>query len=322
MARLVRGLISAGLLGVLLAGCGDEGAARFTASEDLRPGGGGALTLTIPPPGGFLDPLRVQSPAANLLSRQIFEPLVSSQRPPYEDGDPSRGLALGWSHSRDYRVWAFRLRSGVEFQDGEPFNAAAVADNAGRWIADPAGAALLPGLIAADDPRPGLVRFIFTSPVRDLPAVLADPRLGIISPLALTTAEASGSVASLSGGTGAFRLAEGEGGAGEADIVLRRYGAWWGGDEGLGPALDELIFRVVVDPEARLRLLADGSVRVAVALEPAQRAAVRADPLLAVAATPGGVLAFQRSVHGLGAGVAQPLSSVWIALVQTGAPSL
>ena len=317
MARPVRGLIAAGLLAALLAGCGDEGAARFGSSEDLRPGGGGALTLTIPPPGGFLDPLRAENPAAQLLSRQIFEPLVSRQRPPFERGESARGLAVGWSHSRDYRVWAFRLRSDVDFQDGEPFNAAAVADNAGRWISDPAGAALLPRLIAADDPRPGLVRLIFASPVRDLPARLADPRLGIVSPLALSASAASGSVASLSGGTGPFRLAEGEGGTGEADILLRRFGAWWGSDVDLGPALDELIFRVIVDPGVRLRLLEDGAVRVATGLRPSQLAAVRSDPLLAVAEAPDGIVAFQRSVHGLVPRVAQPLSGVWIALVQT-----
>ena len=321
MARAVRGLIAAGLLGVLLAGCGDEGAARFSASEDLRPGGGGALTLTIPPPGGFLDPLRAQNASARLLSRQIFEPLVFAQHPPYESGDRVRGLATGWSHSRDYRVWAFQLRSGVEFHDGEPFTAAAVAGNARRWIADPAAAPLLPGLIAADAPRPGLARFIFSAPIRDLPARLNDPRLGIVSPLALAASEASGSVASLNGGTGAFRLAEGEGGDGEADILLRRFGGWWGSDEELGPALDELIFRVIVNPQVRLRLLGEGLVRVAASVEPRQAAAVRADPLLAVSAGPDGILAYQRSVHGLDTGVAQPLSGVWIALVQAGAAS-
>ena len=321
MARPVRGLIAAGLLGLLLAGCGDEGAARFSSSEEPRPGGGGALTLTIPPPGGFLDPLRTLNPSAQLLSRQIFEPLVSSQLPPMESGEPVRGLALDWSHSRDYRVWAFHLRSGVAFQDGEPFTAAAVAANAGRWIADPAGAELLPGLITADDPRAGLVRLIFSSPIRDLPARLADPRLGIISPLALDGAEPGGTVASVSGGTGAFRLARGEGGADEADILLRRNHAWWGGDAGLGPALDELIFRVIVDPEVRLRLLREGLVRVAVAMEPSQLPAIRADPLLAYSVGADGNLAFQRSVHGLDEDIVQPLSGVWIALVQAGAGS-
>ena len=321
MARPVRGLIAAGLLAVLLAGCGDEGAARFSASEDVRPGGGGALTLTIPPPGGFLDPLRARNTSAQLLSRQIFEPLVSTQHPPYESRERARGLALGWSHSRDYRVWAFQLRSEVEFHDGEPFSARAVAANAQRWIAEPAAEELLPGLIAADAPRPGLVRFIFARPIRNLPARLDDPRLGLVSPLALAASEASGSVASLNGGTGAFRLAEGEGGTGEADIVLRRFGAWWGSDEGLGPALDELIFRVVVDPRVRLDLLADGAVRVAVSLRPAQAAAVRADPLLAVTSGPGELLAFQRSVHGLDTVPAQPLSGVWIPLIQAGAAS-
>ena len=321
MARLVRGLIAAGLLLTLPAGCGGEGATRFSASEDPRPGGGGALTLAIAPTGVFLDPLRAGSPGARLLTRQIFEPLVSSQWPPFEPSERRRGLAEGWSHSRDYRVWAFRLRSGVDFQDGEPFTAAAVSANARRWRADPVGSKLLPGLIAADDPRPGLVRFIFAAPVRDLPRRLADPRLGIVSPLALASARADGRVAALNGGTGGFRLAEEGGGTRDADIVLRRNARWWGGDAGLGPTLDELIFRVVNDPGERLRLLRAGRVRVATGLTPSQLAAVSEDPLLAVTGGPAGGLAHQRSVHGLRPGGAQPLTGVWIALLQTGAAS-
>jgi ABC-type transport system substrate-binding protein len=316
----VRGLIAAGLLAFLLSGCG-EGAARFSSSENPRPGGGGALTIAIPPPGQYLDPLHADTPAALLVARQIFEPLVARQRPPYETGDSARGLALGWSHSRDYRVWAFRLRSGADFQDGEPFNAAAVSDNAGRWLADPVGGGLLPGLIAADDPRPGLVRFIFASPVRDLPSRLSDPRLGVISPLALTAARASGVVAPLNGGTGPFRLAEEGAEATGADIVLQRNHAWWGSDEGLGPALDELIFRVVKDVGERVRLLRAGHVRIATGLDAAGIAAVRAEPLLAVSPGPDGALGSQRSVHGIRGARPQSLAGVWIALIQTGASS-
>lgn len=318
MRRAVRGLIAAGLLGALIGGCGSEGAARFNTSDDPRPGGGGALTFAIPPPGGYLDPLLAETPAAQLISRQIFEPLVSVQRPPSEPGEAVRGLALDWSPSRDFRVWAFRLRSNVDFQDGEPFSAAAVAANARRWISDPAGAALLPGLIAADNPRPGLVRFIFSTPVRDLPVLLADPRLGIVSPLALGSSAASGSVASTNGGTGAFQPSQEEGG-GEFDFALRRDPGWWGGRENLGPALDELIFRIDPDGEERVRLLREGRVRVAAGLSRAQAAAVRTDPLLAVANGPDWLLGQQRSVHGLAGSGPQPLSGVWIALVQTGA---
>lgn len=323
MTLAVRGLIAAGLLGTLLGGCGDEGAARFGVAENPRPGGGGALTLAIPPPGDFLDPLRAATPTAKLVVRQVFEPLVARQSAPYQPADRSRGLALGWSHSRDYRVWALRLRGDVDFQDGEPFTAAAVSANARRWAADPVGAGLLPGLIATDDPRPSLVRFIFASPIRDLPRRLADPRLGVVSPLALAAAAPTGEVSSLSGGTGAFRLPpDGEEEPGSrADLVLQRDPSWWGSSAGLGPALDELIFRIAPESPERLRLLEDGRVRVATGLAPRDAARGASDPLLAVRRGNGTTLAHQRSVHGLHGVAAQPLAGVWIALVQTGGTS-
>ena len=42
-------------------------------------------------------------------------------------------LARSWSATNNGRVWTFRLRTGVRFHDGTPFNARAVCANFDRW---------------------------------------------------------------------------------------------------------------------------------------------------------------------------------------------
>jgi peptide/nickel transport system substrate-binding protein len=61
---------------------------------------------------------------------QIFESLISL-KPGTTKIQP--GLALRWQTSGGGKVWTFALRHGVKFQDGTPFNAAAVCYNFNRW---------------------------------------------------------------------------------------------------------------------------------------------------------------------------------------------
>jgi peptide/nickel transport system substrate-binding protein len=302
---------------MLACGCG-AGATSFPAAESpSRAGGSGELVYAIPTPAGGLDPLAAQTISEQTVARQIFEPLTASLDGPYGRRRNVHGIALSSSHSGDFRVWSLGLRPGVRFQDGRVLDASAVVVNAERWRTSAVGRRLLPSLIAADAPRPDLVRFVFGAPMRDLPPRLGDPRLGLVSPAALLPQ--SGIDASLArvsqAGSGPFQLSARTSGG----VVLKRNRGWWGSRQGLGPALDEVAFRAVTSRASRLALLRRGAVRVAGDVGPAAAQRLRSDPLLtAVAVASPYPIGLERSVRGIVGWRPLPLSGVWLSLVNRG----
>jgi 4-phytase/acid phosphatase/peptide/nickel transport system substrate-binding protein len=84
------------------------------------------LELDIP---GF-DPLKVgvYDTAALTASSAIFDTLTTLDA----DGKPQPKLALSWEPSDDFRTWTFKLRPGVKFHDGTPFNSEAYKANFDR----------------------------------------------------------------------------------------------------------------------------------------------------------------------------------------------
>jgi peptide/nickel transport system substrate-binding protein len=317
MGGRLRGAWVVAVLFAAFCGCGEEGARRFSGTSPTDAGGGGELAYAIAADPGDLDPLHAETPSAQIVARQVFEPLVASLDGPYGAPTDRPGLALRWESSDDFRIWSFHLRSEVRFQDDTPLNAEAVAANAERWQGDPAGQALLPGLVAADAPRPSLVRLILSVPDRRLPERLTDPRLGIVSPAALGIETGAGaSIARAEdAGSGPFALQRRE----DAALALIRNRDWWGSRLDLGPALDAISFTVVADPRARARALSDGTARVAADLPREVAEALSTDPLLAVlGAGTGHAVGFERSVRGIADWRPIPLSGAWVAVITEG----
>ncbi len=91
---------------------------------------GGSITvgleLNIP---GF-DPLKVgvYDTSAETAAAAIFDTLTTLD----DKGEPQPKLALSWTHSDDFKTWTFKLRPGVKFHDGTPFNAQAAKENFDR----------------------------------------------------------------------------------------------------------------------------------------------------------------------------------------------
>ena len=79
------------------------------------------LAMALEPPG--LDPTAgAASAIAEIVQYNIFETLTKIN----SDGTVSPLLAESWEVSPDLKTYTFKLRKGVKFQNGEPFNANAV----------------------------------------------------------------------------------------------------------------------------------------------------------------------------------------------------
>jgi peptide/nickel transport system substrate-binding protein len=287
------------------AACGGDGDGTGTATAQPRQ----SLVYAVASRVGSTDPLLASTRSARVITAQIHEPLVEELIGPYGDTRPRRGLAASWSHSPENRVWRFRLRRGVRFQDGSPFNASAVVANARRWRRSPVGRRLLPGLRGADAPTPRLVRFLLSSRDARFPRRLADVRLGLVAPATI------GGGRNLSRdtdtGAGPFEVREREG----SRVLLARNPGWWGTAVGLGPALDRVEFRAVGSQAERLTLLRRGEVQVADQLDAGTLAVVEGDPLLetlSLGSGPG--LGLERSVRELPA-APHGFGGVWLTRV-------
>ena len=151
---------------------------------------GGSITvgleLDIP---GF-DPLKVGvfDTAALTAAAALFDSLTYLD----DKGAPQPKLALSWSSSGDYKTWTFKLRPGVKFHDGTPFNAEAFKANFDRQK-DPANkcrcAFYLAGTNNVQAPDELTLVYNLNDPTVNFPALVSFPSVNnaVQSPTAWKT---------------------------------------------------------------------------------------------------------------------------------------
>jgi peptide/nickel transport system substrate-binding protein len=163
-------------------------------------------------------------------------------------------LATAWTVSRDGKLWTFTLRHNVKFQDGTPFDAAAVKINFDRWRLknDPLHVSLkgdysyyesqfggFPGVIA--DVRvaaPDKVLIVLSKPVAPMLANLAMPSFAMSSPSAMKRKGEDYFRAPV--GTGPYRVAEW---ITDDHITLKAFDGYWGAK----PKVATVILRDIPD---------------------------------------------------------------------------
>lgn len=237
----------------------------------------GQSTLTYAIDGGVLasGKMDIHSSAFQTTAtvmRNTVDSLVH-QKP---NGDIVPWLATSWEISPDGLHYTFELRDDVTFQDGEPFDAAAVKANFDHVVAPEtasADAASLIGYAAeggyyestevVDD---FTVRVNFTKPYAPFLQAISTAKLGFYSPAVLETK--AGQLAAggpgISVGTGPYTMTEY---VPNQKIVFTANPDYnWApeGSEHQGPAtINTLVFRILTESSVRTGALTSGEVQVA-----------------------------------------------------------
>jgi peptide/nickel transport system substrate-binding protein len=214
---------------------------------------GGSITvgLELDIPG--LDPLKVgvYDTAAETAAALIFDTLTTLD----DTGRAVPKLAESWTHSDDYKIWTYKLRSGVKFHDGTPFNAQAVAFNLARQK-DPNNHCRCAFYIQGTEKVEALddltVVFHLRDPAVDHPSVIAPAAVNnpIHSPTAIQKFGDDYNRHPV--GTGPFVLKSWM--AGDR-LVLERNPDYWNKGH---PHLDRVVLRPLPDAQARFASLQSG----------------------------------------------------------------
>jgi ABC-type transport system substrate-binding protein len=285
----------------LLAACTPT--ATPSASSTAAPGAtgpkvGGQLVYVTTGDGTGLDP------AQNILGtdleafQQIFEGLVRYKTVTLEDmrggASPSGGvepeLAESWTSTPDNLVWTFKLRRGVTFHDGSPFNADAVVTSYDRILnknnpyyfagKTRAGGQLSIAIKSYRAVDPYTFELTLSRGYATLFLILAHGEASIVSPTAL--AKYGVDFASHPVGTGAFKFTEWI----KSDhMAFERYDGWWGGKT----YLDKVIFRPIPESAVGLATMEKGEADFLDGVPPDDTSRIKASPNLILTPQPSGI---------------------------------
>src|SRR5690606_29804694 len=100
----------------------------FGAGAAFAQQAGGTLRIARGQESDTLDPHKTSLLVAHEIAWQIYDSLIYLD----EAGTVYPGLALSWEFSNENKTVTFKLRPGVTFHDGTPFNAEAVAKTVAR----------------------------------------------------------------------------------------------------------------------------------------------------------------------------------------------
>ncbi|MFN8633080.1 MAG: ABC transporter substrate-binding protein [Chloroflexota bacterium] len=207
-----------------------------------------SLTVGLPADPASLNPLIQTGLVEASVQMNVFDTLAF----PDADGVARPALAESWEVLDD-TTWEFRLRSGVRFHNGEPFDSSAVRFTVETML-DPATASPVRAQLSAIDrvetPDPLVARIVTRQPFAPLLSELT--ALAMLPP-AHTAAVGMSGLDRQPIGTGPYRLTER---VRDERIVLEANGEHWRG----APAIDRVELRPIPDGFTRVAALRTGQV--------------------------------------------------------------
>ena len=231
-----------------------------TAAPTPTDGGAqGEIVIGISSDPAMLDPQLHADRQAAIVEWHIFDSLINKDR----NNEPTAGLAVSWE-AIDDTTWEFKLREGVEFHNGEPFNADAVKYSYDR-IREPERNAPLgfyfgpvTEVEVVDD---FTVRIYTDEPLSVFPLNLSTR--GHIVPPGYIEDVGDEEFANNPVGTGPYRFVEW---SKDDRLVLEANPDYWAGP----PNVERVVFRTLPEASTRLNELRTGGIDVNLALLPDQ----------------------------------------------------
>ncbi|HEU5157050.1 MAG TPA: ABC transporter substrate-binding protein [Streptosporangiaceae bacterium] len=252
------------------------------AAADNRPvKSGGTLTVALDADPDPLDP----TTATTLNGRMVFASMCEKL---YDIDANTKLVPLLASAlpqlSADGKTATIKLRTGVKFNDGTTFDAAAVKRSLDRHrtLEESARAAELAAVDKVTVVDPSTVRLTLSRAFAPLTAQLADRAGMILSPAALDKLGDNFGTAPVC--VGPYKFSSRTSGS---QIVLDRAPDYY--DAGKAK-LDRIIYKIIIDPNVRAANLKSGDIQVATRPRPNTIAGLQSDPNLRVVA--GGGLGF------------------------------
>jgi len=215
---------------------------------------------------------------------QVLENLVIFNK---DSMDVEPQLAESWTVSDDGLTWTFKLRKGVKFHDGEPFNAQAVYDSFariidekhplhsyGKWRYLSLSLKPVEEINVVDDYT---IQLVTEKPYAPLLNNLALWLCPILSPKAMH--HYKDQIGQHPVGTGPFKFVDW---VKDNQIVFERNEDYWGEKA----KVKRIVLRSIPEPSARLMALQSGAVDIADDLDPDSIGIVASDPNLAMIKRP------------------------------------
>jgi peptide/nickel transport system substrate-binding protein len=213
-----------------------------------------------------LDPAQVTDLNSSRVGRRIVETLVTF---PEESTQVVPGLAESWTISKDGLKYTFKLRKNVKFHDGTAFDAEAVKFSIERQINPehpfnklgkyPFANYFFGNVKAVEVVDPSTVEFVLKEPRASFVTVLTSAAASIVSPTAVKKFGADYALTPV--GTGPFKFASWERGQ---RVVLEKNPAYWK----FPVKIDRVVYRPIVEDQARLTELLTGSLDLIVGVPP------------------------------------------------------
>jgi len=216
-----------------------------------KPKRGGSIVFGIDTEEGGFNPTTARWDEGGFLyGRTVFDPLAivtaKGQLEPY--------LAQSITSNPDNTVFTITLRSGINFHDGTPLNAAALELNLQKQQASILLAAAFANIESIQTTGPLTVTITTKTPWEELPYYFAEAQTAYIAAPSMLNAPGGGTTQPI--GTGPFVFGEW---IPNSHFTATANPHYW--RPGL-PYLDSITFKPIIDPASRVEALQSGTIDI------------------------------------------------------------